>query len=1085
VIDLGPEAGAEGGGVVAVGTPEEVAGCEASHTGRFLRGLLGGGRRKRRGSEVLELDADAAGHFARVEEITKQYQITKRREGIQVRGAREHNLKNISVDIPHEQLVVITGLSGSGKSTLAFDILFAEGQRRFLDSMSTQARQYVTQMERPDVDYLDGLPPTVAIEQRLTRGGGKSTVATVTEIWQFLRLLYAKLGVQYCPECDLPVAPESRDRIVEKVTAAVRRGRVKLLANLVQARKGFHTEVARRAVDLGMEWLRVDGGWVEASKFKALSRFQEHTIDGVVAELGVGQVGEVAGWVDRALEIGGGSAKLWEGRRGESVLSTSMSCPGCGTAFEGLDPRLFSFHSPHGWCPACRGFGALVDLPGWAAEREELSMVERELREERLSEWSDWDAAKECPSCEGDRINARARAVRIGGVGITAFARSAVGMAGELLAGLEWTEREGVIARDLVREIGQRLRFLEEVGLGYLELNRGARTLSGGESQRIRLAAQLGSELQGVLYVLDEPTIGLHPRDNDRLLATLLALKAKGNSLVVVEHDDATLERADYVIDLGPGAGKEGGAIVARGDLRSIMANPESVTGRAFAAKVRHPMRGRRRSLRGLEDWIRIRGACANNLKGIEVGIPLGRLTVLTGVSGSGKSSLMRGVLLAAARQAGKGREAEERGGAGRLWEGVEGLERIEAVYEVDQSPIGKTSRSTPATYVKLWDTIRQLFAGVPLARMRGYGPGRFSFNTAGGRCEACGGHGMIKLEMSFLPTSHVPCPDCEGKRFNAATLEVEYQGRSIAGVLEMTIEEALEFFQAHPKLAGTLRLLHETGLGYLRLGQQSPTLSGGEAQRIKLVTELAQSPIGKTSRSTPATYVKLWDTIRQLFAGVPLARMRGRPERGGMLYLLEEPTIGLHLEDVKRCMEVLHRLVDEGHTVVVIEHHTHVMAEADYVIDLGPEAGMEGGWVVAHGTPEQVSRSKRSRTAPFLRKVLGTGGWWRWKTRNKGSTWWWSREYIVNMIEIEIYAAGVRDMGMIMALESELGTVPGLFYKIDSNHDIVYMEFEEGPTMTLQEIQLVFRRLGLSPRIVGSVPVELTPKTKTQKLTV
>ena len=940
LIDLGPEAGDGGGMIVATGPPEAVAKVKTSHTGQFLRGVLKG----KPGANRAGVDEAARTLLARVAEEAGAYRVNDRRS-IQVRGAREHNLKNFDVEIPREQLVVVTGLSGSGKSTLAFDILFAEGQRRFLDSMSTYARQFVEQMERPDIDFLDGLPPTVAIEQRLTRGGGKSTVATVTEIWQFLRLLYAKTGTQFCPKCEEPVERQSTAAIVKQVETAAKRGKIKILATLIKARKGFHTDVAKWAEKQGFETLLVDGQFMPSANFEKLERFREHTIDAVVAEITPSKKNEIRLAVERALKIGKGSAKLVDHRNMIQVLSTEMSCPSCGMAFDELDPRLFSFNSRHGWCESCRGFGQLFDPPSWGRDVSELSEAEKELYEERMSDWSDWETARTCPDCEGDRINERARHVRIEQTPITGFSNSSVHDATLLIDGLKFDRRQLAVARDIVSEIRQRLVFMEKVGLGYLTLDRSARTLSGGESQRIRLAAQLGSNLQGVLYVLDEPTIGLHPRDNDQLLDTLAALKARGNSLVVVEHDDETMRRADHIIDLGPGAGSHGGQIVAQGPLKEVLKQPESVTGRSLSAKLKHPLRGERRPIDDEVRWLKVEGARANNLKSIDIAVPLERFTVLTGVSGSGKSTLMRGVLTPVA-QAAISRSRKKKP-VDQPWEKVAGFDALEAVYEVDQSPIGKTSRSTPATYVKVWDEIRKLFATVPLARMRGYQAGRFSFNSAGGRCDSCSGQGAIKLEMNFLPSSYVPCADCRGKRFNAQTLEVEYQGKTIADILDMTIEEAADFFQKHQKIGGTLQLLRDTGLGYLKLGQSSPTLSGGEAQRIKLVTELTRGS-GRSQR----------------------ARLRGKQQKT-MLYLLEEPTIGLHLEDVKLLLNVVHRLVDDGHSVVVIEHHTTVMAEADYLIDMGPEAGADGGEIVVAGSPEEVARCQASHTAKFLRGVL------------------------------------------------------------------------------------------------------------------
>ncbi len=971
VIDLGPEAGAEGGLLVASGTPEEVAEVGESHTGRYLRLALG-----LRPADALDRSAWEQAE-ARVAEEAPVYggksrakaaaSVVTNRRAIQIRGAREHNLKNISLKIPRDQMVIITGLSGSGKSTLAFDILFAEGQRRFLDSMSAYARQFVDQLEKPDVDSISGLPPSVAIEQRITRGGGKSTVATVTEVYHFLRLLFAKLGTQFCPKCELPVEKQSLAAAVKKAETLARKGRIRVLAPLVNARKGFPTDVAKWALRQGFDQLLVDGKWMRAAKFEKLERVREHSIDVLVGERG--SPARVQELLKRALEIGKGAARILDAKNVVHIVSTEMSCPGCGDSFEELDPRLFSFNSPHGWCPECHGFGEV--WKNWVNPRLD-SQIEIEMDQERQHESLDSGEARICPTCIGGRLNDVARHVRIQGTSIDQVADLPARAALSWLGKQKFKGNGGIIAADILPEIEQRLQFMGKVGLDYLSLSRSAKTLSGGESQRIRLAAQLGSNLRGVLYVLDEPTIGLHARDNERLLDTLQALKEKGNSLVVVEHDEETMRRADHVIDLGPGAGAFGGEIIAQGTLDEIQRVEASATGRSLRDPLVHPLRGARRPLDEVARWLEVRGASLHNLKGVDLHVPIGRLTVLSGISGSGKSSLMRGVLKPAAEAAvarGKAERARaEQSGlvalqsqlppeakiplpfleTGSSWKRGPAAEVLEAVYEVDQSPIGKTSRSTPATYIKVFDEIRALFAQMPLARMRGYVASRFSFNTDGGRCEACAGQGIIKVEMSFLPTSWLPCPDCAGKRYNAATLEVLYNDRSIGEVMQMTIAQAAEFFRALPKIHRPLQLLCDTGLGYLQLGQPSPTLSGGEAQRLKLVSELARG----TGRATNT-------------------RLRQAREPKSMLYLLEEPTIGLHISDVQKLLEVLHRLVDDGNTVIVIEHHLSLIAEADYVVDIGPEAGDAGGEIVACGTPEEVAKSKKSRTAPFLREIL------------------------------------------------------------------------------------------------------------------
>jgi len=960
IIDLGPEAGDEGGRIAGTGTPEQLAKAERSHTGRFLRDTLRGktamSQAARPVSPRSSVDYDddedivalraAEAPLGRISNVNVASLTGRPNRDIHIHGAREHNLKNIDVRIPRDQMVVITGLSGSGKSTLAFDILFAEGQRRFLDSMSPYARQFVEQLEKPDVDLVDGLPPSVAIEQRVTRGGGKSTVATVTEVYHFLRLLFAKTGTQFCPECDLAVEKQSVAAIVKEVEGAARRGMLKVLAPLVKARKGFHTDVARWAERQGFDTLYVDGKLVPVEQFRKLERFKEHTIDVVVGVIDAKRILKARNLVQRALDIGRGTAHLLDSRNQLTVMSTEMSCPGCGRAFEELDPRLFSFNSPHGACEECGGFGEIFNQQLQTGETDDSgSVLETELAAERESEWIDESEAHDCPACHGSRLNAVARHVRVQGHTIDEVTNLSAREAGELVGKLKFRGTQQTIAADLIPEILQRLGFMQNVGLGYLPLGRSAKTLSGGESQRIRLAAQLGSNLRGVLYVLDEPTIGLHPRDNLRLLDTLTALREKGNSLVIVEHDDETMRRADHIIDLGPRAGVHGGEVVASGTLREIKRAKNSETGRCLQSPLCHPIRESRRSLRNVEQWIEIHGANANNLKNVEVRFPIGRLSVITGISGSGKSTLMHDVLWPAVRDE---LENKKRSGNGELFKLVSGASEIEAVYEVDQSPIGKTSRSTPGTYIKVFDEIRNLYAQLPVSRMRGYSGSRFSFNAEGGRCETCKGQGVIKLEMNFLPSSYVPCEDCGGKRYNPQTLEVLYNDKSIGDIMDMTIEEAAEFFTHHPKIARPLSLLVDTGLGYLKLGQPSPTLSGGEAQRLKLVTQLKRG-VGRAENE----------------------RIRKMRKPGSTLYLLEEPTIGLHMADVELLLNVLHRLVDEGNTVIVIEHNLSIIAEADYIVDIGPEAGSEGGEIVAAGTPEQVAQSKRSRTAPFLREVL------------------------------------------------------------------------------------------------------------------
>ncbi len=925
ILDIGPEAGKGGGKIIAQGTPEQIA-TSASPTALYL-------------TDALQRKTTAA---PKPQRKTKQSEL---KSEISLRGARHHNLKNISLDIPRDELVVISGLSGSGKSTLAFDILFAEGQRRFLDSMSAYARQFAEQLEKPEIDQIQGLPPTVAIEQRVSQGGGKSTVATVTELWNFIRLLYAKLGTIYCPECQIPVEKQSIAAIENAIEAQRKKGDVKILAPLIRGKKGYHTEIAQWVLKQGFTTLLVDRQFKQAADFTRLERFVEHDIDVVVADASKKQIiksSEIA----RALEIGKGTIKLFTADKKFILLSTESSCPSCSRSFDALDPRLFSFNSPHGWCVECRGHGKIPKKKFHLDTARFDSVLEAEMDADRAMDRLEEVELIECSSCHASRLNPVASAVRLEGLHfknlnsqIADISKLSIHQASEFFSNLGFQiDREKLIARDIIPEIAQRLSFLREVGLGYLHLNRSGNTLSGGESQRIRLAAQLGSNLRGVLYVLDEPTIGLHPRDNAALLKTLLALRDQGNSLIIVEHDEDTIAAADHLIDLGPGAGRLGGEIVYQGKPPEGQADQfaASPTYRALTNPIHHPIRGTRRKIAKSHPVLKLFGCHANNLKSIDVAIPLQRLTVLTGVSGSGKSSLMRHCIAAVFKKQAKQNPFKK----------VSGEKAIKAVYEVDQSPIGKTSRSCPATYVKLFDYIRALFAQLPEARMRGFDASRFSFNTDAGRCQSCKGNGRVKLEMDFLPSTWVHCDDCDGQRYNPATLEVCFRGKNISQVLAMTIAEAAVFFESQPRIAYPLQLMADTGLGYLQLGQASPTLSGGEAQRIKLVSELIKGRGAK-------------------------AQLTNRQLQISNLYLIEEPTVGLHLEDVKRLIDVLHRLVDEGHSVVVIEHHMAVAAEADWILDIGPEAGEEGGEIVALGTPEEVAKSKTSRTAPFLKAAL------------------------------------------------------------------------------------------------------------------
>jgi excinuclease ABC subunit A len=924
LIDLGPGAGADGGRIIGTGTPETIAATD-SETALYLRSKLG-----LPGSPVTK-----------VTRVSKPAILPNE---ISLHGARHHNLKNVSLAIPRDQFVVISGLSGSGKSTLAFDILFAEGQRRFLDSMSAYARQFADQLEKPDIDHLSGLPPTVAIEQRISQGGGKSTVATITEVWNFIRLLYAKLGIRYC--CGKPVEKQSLSSMEQSIRSALSKGPVKLFAPLIRGRKGYHNEVAEWALKHGYTMMLADKRLIPAENFQRLERFKEHDVDVMIFEFSSAK-DPIGAKLEEALKIGKGSVRILTAEKKFHILSSSQSCATCGTSYEDLDPRHFSFNSPHGWCTDCRGYG-LVPRKRHALDLSRFdSLLAAEVDEERSLERMDPEDLITCPTCDGARLHLHSRQVQVADVAIEAIAQRSIQDAAEHFSALKFPEkRQQMIARDIIPEIHQRLQFLSKVGLGYLQLSRSARTLSGGESQRIRLAAQLGSNLRGVLYVLDEPTIGLHPRDNAALLDTLVSLRDRGNSLVVVEHDEDTIARADWLIDLGPAAGRLGGQIVYEGkpprlgQKHSAKSIEHSPTLRAMSMEINHPSRGKRRPVDKKQAFLSLSGCSVNNLKQVSVSIPIGCLTVLTGVSGSGKSSLMHGCLSPAARND----KPNKKGHAG--YTKALNMELIDAVYEVDQSPIGKTSRSCPATYVGIFDEIRKVFAQLPEARARGFEATRFSFNTEGGRCEECKGNGRIKLEMDFLPSAWIPCEICQGKRYNSATLEVTYKDQSIADVLAMPIEEAARFFETHSRLAEPLRLLNETGLGYLTLGQASPTLSGGEAQRIKLISEIAR---GRSLRK----------------------RMANLKNAKGNLYLIEEPTVGLHLEDVRRLIDVLHRMVDEGHTVVVIEHHMAVAAEADWIIDVGPEAGADGGEIVAQGPPELVARSKTSRTAPFLAEFL------------------------------------------------------------------------------------------------------------------
>jgi len=970
IIDLGPEGGDAGGEIVAEGTPADVAAHPSSHTARAMRDY-----------ETAIAPAIAEEPRADLGDANHGSRITD--HAIQVRGAREHNLKNIDVTIPRDRFTVVTGVSGSGKSTLAFDLVFAEGQRRYLESLNAYARQFVEPAARPDVDAIFGIPPTVAIEQRTSRGGRKSTVATLTEIHHFLRLLFMKLGTQYCPACEVAIEPQSVEAIAARILRAHRGSRVGLLAPLVVNRKGYYTDLAKWARGKGHTHLRVDGEFIPTGNWPRLSRFQEHNIELPVADVRAAADNEPAlrAALGRALDHGKGVVRVLAplealeramkerdpsaARMTETVFSVKRACPSCGTSFPELDPRLFSYNSRHGWCASCYGTGLSMSGFDETQSGEEIG-------------WNEWYEGEPvpCSSCNGNRLNPTALAVRFLGNSIADLSRMSVSGMKDFFGNLRLQGREAQIARDIVAEMQSRLAFLGEVGLSYLALDRAAPTLSGGEAQRIRLAAQLGSNLRGVAYVLDEPTIGLHPRDNRALLDTLSRLEAKGNSLIVVEHDEDTIRRAAHVVDLGPGAGSRGGEVVAAGTAADLMRAPGSVTGRFLAQPLRHPLQPRR-PVGSAMPSVAVEGAALHNLKRLDFRVPLGRLTVVTGVSGSGKSTLARDVLhdnlrriVAERRPGAKGKR--ERGKGKRReapsairqppsaidlvgCRSVKGANQIGRVLEVDQTPIGKTPRSCPATYVGFWDDVRRLYAQVPEARMRGYTASRFSFNTAGGRCEACEGQGIKRIEMSFLPDVKVTCESCRGARFNPDTLAVKFKDKSIGEVLLMSVDEAVGFFSAHPSIHHALTLLQDVGLGYLTLGQQSPTLSGGEAQRIKLVTELSKvRPNGDDAAARPGR------------AG----------DQKHTLYVLDEPTVGLHMADVEKLTRVLHRLVDAGNTVVVIEHNLDVMAEADWILDLGPEGGAAGGRIVAQGAPEAVAKqAARSHTARILAEFLAERG--------------------------------------------------------------------------------------------------------------
>lgn len=1008
LIDLGPEGGEAGGLLVAEGTPEQVREHPTSHTALALR----------------EYEA-AMGKVYGVEEARPKAWKTRPAFSnlIQIVNAKENNLKSLSVDIPRGKFNVVTGVSGSGKSTLAFDILFNEGQRRYLESLNAYARSIVQPAGRPEVDAVYGIPPTVAIEQRLSRGGRKSTVGTTTEVWHFLRLLYVKLGVQHCTRDGAAVMPQSPESIAAQLLKTYRGKHIGLLAPLVIARKGVYTELADWARPRGYTHLRIDGEFLPTTNFPRIDRFKEHTVELPVADIHVTPENEAVlrAALATALQHGKGVVHVLaplDGLRGAMLAGTSTkaigrleasstkrACPVCSTSYPELDPRLFSYNSKHGWCTDCVGTGVKLTKEQRKVFDDSVRDDDNKGREQSFAEPEAEDVVDTvCPGCEGTRLNKQARAVKFAGVGISEIARLSVTDVRAWVEKLDLVGREAGIARDLVPEIKSRLEFLEDVGLGYLTLDRGAPTLSGGEAQRIRLAAQLGSNLQGVCYVLDEPTIGLHPRDNQILLSALGKLSERGNTLVVVEHDEDTIRRADNIIDIGPGAGKRGGRLVAQGTAAQLSAVPDSLTGRYLANPLIHPLQIRRETQPGLDpdaaaatdagsspaakplskqkqallkaaalkaaaasasalhnaapaaatpftSWLKVVNADLHNLKDVSIDVPLYRLVAVTGVSGSGKSTLARDVLLTNVhaavmqRSTKAGRDSDD-AGKHPAWTGcerIEGYRVVDRVLEVDQTPIGKTPRSCPATYIGFWDTIRKLFADTLEARARGYAAGRFSFNTGEGRCPTCEGAGVRTIGMSFLPDVKVLCETCHGARFNPETLAVTWRGKSIGDVLKMEVDEAVDFFASMPNISHPLQLLKDVGLGYLTLGQPSPTLSGGEAQRIKLVTELSKVRDDITRRGQKAPHT---------------------------LYVLDEPTVGLHMADVEKLIHVLHRLVNGGHSVVVIEHDLDVIAEADWVIDLGPDGGNAGGTVVASAPPETVVKLG-THTGNALRGVL------------------------------------------------------------------------------------------------------------------
>ena len=940
---------------------------------------------------------------------------------IDIRGARTHNLKNINLTIPRDKLIVITGLSGSGKSSLAFDTLYAEGQRRYVESLSAYARQFLSLMEKPDVDSIEGLSPAISIEQKSTSHNPRSTVGTITEIYDYLRLLFARVGEPRCPDHDVPLTAQTISQMVDKVLSLPEESKMMLLAPVVKNRKGEHVKLLDSLAAQGYIRARIDGEICDLSDPPELALQKKHTIEVVVDRFKVRSdlATRLAESFETALELSGGTAVVADmdnPKAEELVFSANFACPHCGYSVPELEPRLFSFNNPAGACPTCDGLGVQqffdesrvvqnesISLAGGAVKgwdrrnfyyyqmltslakhykfdietpyedlpqkikdivmhgsgKEEIefqymndrgdvvirkhpfegilnNMARRYKETESMSvreELAKNISNRPCADCGGSRLRPEARNVYIGNVNLPQISEKSIGESLKFFQGLTLTGQKAQIAEKILKEIRERLEFLVNVGLNYLSLSRSAETLSGGEAQRIRLASQIGAGLVGVMYVLDEPSIGLHQRDNERLLNTLIHLRNLGNTVIVVEHDEDAIREADHIIDIGPGAGVHGGQVIAQGTAKEIMANPNSITGKFLSGEEKIEIPKKRTAL-DKSKLLKLKGATGNNLKGVNLEIPVGLFTCITGVSGSGKSTLINDTLFPLAQNALN--RAEKTDFA--PYKSIEGLEYFDKVIDINQSPIGRTPRSNPATYTGLFTPIRELFAGVPEARARGYNPGRFSFNVRGGRCEACQGDGVLKVEMHFLPDVYVPCDQCKGKRYNRETLEIRYKGKTIHQVLDMTVEEAREFFDAIPMIARKLQTLMDVGLSYIRLGQSSTTLSGGEAQRVKLATELSKRDTGKT------------------------------------LYILDEPTTGLHFADIKQLLDVLHRLRDQGNTIVVIEHNLDVIKTADWIVDLGPEGGSGGGQIIATGTPEEVAKVKGSHTARFLKDILAKG---------------------------------------------------------------------------------------------------------------